>query len=449
MRTRVFDSATASELWQYLWQPLNGAPGYSNTTESHVTLRRSGIMMDVVTTEFQKKRNEGQIINSPMYREDLAYTYLPVVIKQVDWRNTSGAYGILKRAIFAPTEIPNATPLLPNTVDFEMFFDVYSSWRDLAVTRAWAKVELSEAMLLASLGELPETLGWMRSVLQRGVNLTKKFRSKAQLLRNLPDLAKVIMGKGGPALTKLARPSARRVTKAADSVSEFANLWLEYRYAIRPLIFEYKQCLEALAKVIKKGSRKTARGKELNRTSTTNSTTITDTTWYSANQVWSKTETAVSDVSVRAGVLFDIGDDIDALLAVWGIDQPLESVYELIPFSFILDWFFSVGDVISSWSVNPSLRPLCSWVTFDSQAKVDVSTTSYQLVGKNTYTYSSPQIEQGHSTLQYRRRWRLPSPTRTIVPRFDLKLDLAKIIDLGLIGRSLLSGKTPKYQKGA
>lgn len=453
MRTRIFDDVTTQGSWVFLWQPRppsTSEPGYENSTRSHVTVTRKSTMIDVVTEDFYTKRNAGDIINNVMYREDLHYTFNPTYVSQVNWVNAGGAWGILKTPLFSALEIPQATPFLPsNIIGFEDFFDVYSSWQDLAVTRAWANVELSEAMLLASLGELPETLNWMKSLLQRGVNLTKMFRSKASLLRSVPELAKRLMSKEVPALTKLARPSARGATKAADLVSDFANLWLEYRYAVRPLIFEYKQCLDALSKIIKKGSRQTARGKELNRTEVSEIYTHTDSSWYSANQVTSMRRTVISDVKVRAGVLFEIDQDLDALLAVWGIDQPLESAWELIPFSFIIDWFFSVGDTISSWSINPSLRPRCSWVTFDSQVSTDYKALSVSLNGKNGYSYSSPQIELGQSHLQYRRRWRKPEPPRAVIPRFDLKLDLAKIIDLGLIGRSLLSGKVPKYQKGA
>ena len=448
MRTRVFDDTTITTGYPYRWIPTNGGPGYTSETWQFKTAVRSHVMCDVVTPKFHKLQNQGVIINNPLWHEDIQSVHTPTSVR-VDWVKDGSVTGYMVWPYSAYLEIPLASPTLPMVLNFEKLFEEFSTMADLAANRAWANVELSEAMLLASLGELPETFRWMQSLFERAINLTKAFRSKTKLLANLPLLAKNIMAKNPAQLKKLAGPMVKgRHSSSTDAVSAFANAWLEYRYAIRPLVFEMKSCLEALKKIITKKSRQTARGKDVVLEDNSSIVTHTYSKPVSTTVTATYRRTVKSAITCRAGVLFQIEDDLDALLAVWGIDQPLESAWELVPFSFIIDWFFSVGDTISAWSVNPSLTPLASWTTFRHITSESRTSLSFSMSNKGGYVWSTPEVTHGKSGLTGIRTWRKPAAIRSVLPRFDLKLDLAKIIDLGLIGRSLLSGKRP-YQKGA
>ena len=124
----------------------------------------------------------------------------------------------------------------------------------------------------------------------------------------------------------------------------------------------------------------------------------------------------------------------------------MESAWELVRWSFIADWFFSIGDVISSWSQSSGLTPLTSWVTLVHDTFIEKKCTSCTISDRNGYTWGGADyVHLGKSYGSIRRVWRVPSPSRTIIPRFDLKLNLGKILDLGAIGRGLLHGNVPKY----
>ena len=302
MRTRVLQDSTTSGTWPVDWIVSNNSSYNDRSVVSHLTSARNTVMVDVVTPGYSKLQNQGVIINNPMWHEDLHYQFTPTVVF-AKWLKSDGAYGSYLRPYFTPLEIPDALPTLPNIVLLEEFFDQYSNYGDLAVNRAWSNVELSEAMILASLGELPETLGWFKSVYERAVNLTKLLRNKSRLLREVPTLAKSVMAKDTKALSKLAAPTAKRTSKS-DLVSDFANAWLEYRYAIRPLIFELKGALEALSKIIKKGTRQTARGKEVNLSKFSTVDSWTKTSDYSASQNATYRRIGSSTLTCRAGVLF-------------------------------------------------------------------------------------------------------------------------------------------------
>lgn len=431
---------TYNRTWDYDRQDLFTSGGRYNA------------MRDVVTPNFGKLRNQGQIINNPLWLEDISWSFKPLTVCVHGFYQAAPPNYIWwdYRVTRWFTEIYGEngsllSGLLEADLLDEWLDDYTASSEELAVTRSWANVELSEAMILASLGEFPETLKWMHSVLKRGVNLTKMFSGRG-LFKAGREIGNILSNKPARELTRLAKPSLKS-SKQRDLVSDVANIWLEYRYAIRPLVFEMKQCLEALKTIIRKGTRQTARGKEVNVSSSTHYDTYTDTTasWYTQSYTCRRRESLT--VSSRAGVLFEIDDSLDTLLAVWGVDQPLESLWELVPFSFIIDWFFSVGDVISSWSVNPSLNPRASWVTSFVHHAVELDTTLYQLGNKSPYFWETPEVTHGSARVLVKRKRRVPSPPRSITPSFDLKLDLSKIIDLGFIGRAILSGKKSQLPK--
>lgn len=130
------------------------------------------------------------------------------------------------------------------------------------------------------------------------------------------------------------------------------------------------------------------------------------------------------------------------MLAIWGIDQPLESIWELVPFSFILDWFFNIGNVISSWSLNPSLRPISSWVTVS-----ELQTVTYLLNnginGNRTHDWKTFVWTDGYYQATRLIQERFPNPARPILPSLKINLDIGKITDLATIGYKLLSIGTP------
>lgn len=445
-RVRVDVDTTETKDYPNRWYRTGGNfPVDKDVMVTYVAKRLKRSMVDVVTPGYHKMQNQGVIINNPLHFEQILTRTIPLQYG-CDWW-WSGYQGETQGPFLGALEIPDANPLLPDVTLFEKFFEPYENYEALAVNRSWAKVELSEAMVLASLGELPETIKWFRTIMQRAVRLTKLFRGKTGTVREFKELFDSFRPFKGSQVTKLVTLNSKKKVPY-DFIGDFANAWLEYRYAIRPLIFEAQQCLAAMKKVIKKGTRQTARGKEVNLVDFSDVVShhyadpgcVIDTT---------AERTVKATYSCRAGVLFEIEDDLDAMLAVWGVDQPLESVWELVPFSFILDWFFNIGNTISAWSVNPSLTPLASWVTYSFVHHEKRRSLSCEWEGVNGYTFNVTDVSHGLTELHFNRKWRKPAPERRVLPRFDLKLDLAKIIDLGLIGRSLLSGKSPKFQKGA
>jgi hypothetical protein len=239
-------------------------------------------------------------------------------------------------------------------------------------------------------------------------------------------------------MSVLAKRKARRLELSKDD-SSIVDAWLEYRYAIRPLIFDLRNALSALEKVIV-AQRLTARGRELSKGEDTSSFSFTAANNNGISVVG--TISTKEQILARAGCLYYVDATLTSFLDVIGLDQPLESGYELIPFSFILDWVFSVGDWLNGIFKSSGLSILTSWVTLSVERTETRKVTSASIKTGPGYSWTDQQFVLGSSHSVVKWKWRVPNPNFPTLPRFDLKLNLAKIIDLGAIARNTISGKS-------
>lgn len=409
-------------------------------------------MWDVVTPGFSTKQNQGFLINNPMFSEESHYLYSPCRWL-LDGRKGSTSIHCEYYENKNYLVVTNGGYLLSNLTAFEREVHTkYQAQIDLAVTRAWADVDVSEMQILASLGELPETLAWIRDILKRVLSLTRAFKKRLETNAITRTLEYAFSERG---LKKDARRlaswlkilEARRLRKGkTDPIEAVSKIYLEYRYAIRPLFYDIMSALAALRKTLA-NQRMTARGKE-EVLSKSNKTIIPPRDAYSASHYVDMVIEEKMDLklSARAGVLYAIEDGIDSLLSIWGFDQPLESLWELVPFSFIIDWFFSIGDVISSWSQSSGLTALLSWCTVVLDSTLVRTCKTVNISNRDDYVWDTKTVQLGKSYWATRRKWRVPEPARPILPTFDLQLNLGKILDLGAIGRSLIgSSGTPQF----
>lgn len=364
-------------------------------------------MFDVVTPNFRKRLAQGEVLNNPMLQQ----------ISTVEHKPSSFVWEYdITGAPFRERWTGTWNPVMPeyNIYNFDAGMGFYDGMngRDLAIAKAWSNVDVSEAALLASLGELPETIKWIQSILLRARTILLIFKKKLKIKQFVPK-------------------------SGSDVLDSISDVWLELRYALRPLIFEMDQAVQAAKTVLEKGIRKTARGFE----STVSSV-------YSEEQgPWvflghSETKYHRVDetrVNFRAGVLYQIESDINALASVWGLNKPIETIWELTPFSFMVDWFFNVGNVISSWTVKPYLTSLASWIV------EEISVTTSMTLSYYNNTYNSPvtgfesedSYQAGTSRAGLFVKRRIVAPDRPVLPTLDLNLDVAKITDIALIGRKL------------
>lgn len=360
--------------------------------------------LDVVTPQFKLRSARGEIINSPMMSCEFESYVTPGLASGKGQCSTLDSYTL---GMVIPTPSVYSLGRNPN---YDTMLAPYSSDRDVAIAQSFANVDESEIAALASLGEMPETLRWIASIYLR-------FNRLLSML-----------------LGKRLKKKRKKNGSVIDGVSDY---WLEFRYAIRPLVFEMQQALTALQAAIQKNSRKTARG--WNRDIQAPKTTL-EMIESPLEFLWPVVHVQTYQHNYRAGVLYNIESDINGLLSVWGLDQPLEAAWELTRLSFVFDWFFNVGDIISSWSINPSLRVLTNWVV-ESHSFIDIYYPNGDCSRKNYHCnwnieFKTDQRPAAEFRLRITRR--IPLADRPLMPTVRIKLDALKLIDLAFIGRQLL-----------
>lgn len=419
MRERIITESGASALfpnWSQYWNGTWGSEG-ANAQTSIITNQSNGKMQDVVTEHFKARSAKGEIINSPMNRVLLSYNCNPLVYYAKGyWANPSLWVHVNKPIVY-----PMVQPTLPDWLQFQEFLDEYASEADIALAKAWDNVDLSEMQALASLGEMPETVAWIGSLYLRMVNLLRTF-SKKELKKR--------------AIRNFVRLSGKK--KAVKGLDAASNFWLEFRYAVRPLFFEMKQAIDALKALVDAALRHTARG--FNLVEDDSSTTET----FSSNVGVAVLHRSIRRSDYRSGVLYRIEADVNKLSSVWGLNQGFETFWELTPLSFVFDWFFNIGNVLSSWQITSGLTPLASW-TMEHHSFSD--TYDYCLNGSQTmFTVCTDlkEISPGSTTVEWSYSRRVPNPMRAVLPSVKVNLDLAKILDLATIGRGLLRGVFPR-----
>jgi hypothetical protein len=150
------------------------------------------------------------------------------------------------------------------------------------------------------------------------------------------------------------------------------------------------------------------------------------------------------EVKVRAGVLTDVKPTSTSQLL--GVDKLVETAWDLIPFSFIIDWFTNVGDTLSAWTPTYGFNALASWVVVE-----DITTQKTQLAGVDASygSYSSWDYRDLGTSISRPSinkvtvlKERIPDYQRPLLPSFDLNLDLLKTLDLAIITRKIRKNHT-------
>lgn len=365
------------------------------------------VCTDVVTKDYKKLSAKGHIINN-YFSKSRTVTTDPLVPVELTgtvenyYAPTASWYTRLRQINSGNIPLSDLTGPFPSFPDLD-FSDTSAN----AINGAWANAQQSKMLAIVTAGEFSKTVTSLIGILQ-----------------NVIGLGNVLSGKKKPNMTK----------------DDLSNFYLECRYAYRPLVYEVLGVIAALKAVIGKKMRQTFRSgdsKAQINDSVIHKTYNMQPSFWVEYDVVHKT---YFDVSVKCGVLTDIEVSLAALL---GFDNIIESIVELVPFSFILNWFFTISRTIAAWTPNIGVKTLASWTTTKT-VKVQTSTVAnvaYKTApdtGASRYTLSGVLGSNSYYTCTTFSTVRSPNPRRAIFPVIDINLDAAKLLDLVLIGRKLL-----------
>lgn len=411
-RTRVNKSVSVPYLWQNkIWYPgsLNSLPVHTDDSYQGTVYQDHSwqTMTDVVTEDFHERRARGEIINSPMSIEKVITCDQPLKLSAegiIRYKHSNGSwYTRLKHQMSGTVSMIDfiGQPACPNVN--------VSTEQALAVTTAWANADQSELLAMATIAELEDSTKLIGEILSRFVRTCQRVKARREKLVTHRDLE---------------------------------NLWMEVRYGLRPMYYDLKGAIAAFDATIGSRMRQTFRGFE---------TASEDTTNIAKRRVNMQPGLAYdlvvehkcsTDYQIRAGVLMDVETSWAGVL---GIDQVGETVYDLVPLSWVFDMFFNIGDTIASWSPNLGMVPLASWLattkTCHQQSKF-LGIEDHVSNNNSTTTYTldtSPMLANVDKVAAKTviTKTREPEPKRSILPRFDLNLSMFQAIDLAILTENL------------
>lgn len=251
-----------------------------------------------------------------------------------------------------------------------------------AYAAAESKLAKGDINLLVTGGEAGETIRYIAS---RMLTLAQTFNliRKGDFLGAAKQLG-----------TDLSQNATKRLNRnkriSKDPTDLLSNSWLEYQFGIRPIVNDVYGAVAAYHKKQQAGSTVEARAKVQN---------------------------GEFGTKYRAGVVGTISNPDQRTLQQLGIANPALAIWDLIPLSFIVDWFWPLSNFFGQIGASLGLKDVYRW----------------QSVEKMTRTQSKKSKKVSSTFVSYGRTvgllsWTLP------IPRFALP-DTQRLITANAILR--------------
>ncbi len=160
------------------------------------------------------------------------------------------------------------------------------------------------------------------------------------------------LGLGNP---RAAKRRVERSLKVKERSKTASNLWLEYHFGWSPLISDIGNACSLLSSPIKDVPYKVS---AVRRWTTVRNWGDSQTTGYGRHQ---------SCASVRIGGSFKVTNPNLFLANRLGMLNPAGVAWELVPFSFVIDWFVNVSDFLGQWTDLAGVELIRPWYTMKWQ----------------------------------------------------------------------------------
>lgn len=383
------------EFAQYTVNHGSVATGYSQLGRSTIT--------DVPTRDFKRRSAAGEIINNAYNRSKVEFKsslaeevtgYANEATTVLDnWTNWS--IDIFVHSAYEEKHtVSLSLPL--QVIEFLSDLRLEVPGRQTAINNAFGNIQQGEVELLVMAAEGRKTVQHLVSVVVRFAKLVRALKTG-----NFKELS--------PKVYKRWKEGAYGKTATAADV--FADAWMEARYAWVPTVMDAIGAFNILTGAVEK--RQTFRGKE----SEAYVEEIDRLIDCGFAQVRLKAN-LFGDLTCRAGVLTAARIDSPNLQST-GLFNMATAVKEVIPYSFVLEWFVNLSGILYYLNPNPLLAPLAAWATDASEL---------QITGHVEWEHSPGQI------LTVPISGRLTSKVRTPIDgpsifTIDVNLGIARILD--------------------
>jgi hypothetical protein len=219
-------------------------------------------------------------------------------------------------------------------------------------------------------------VGYERGRPIAGLTITPHVERNTELGKYFQDLRPGLKLSGAPLKGVANSPSVKYLSmtqflRHAPGMS-LANNWLALQYGWKPALMDMFEALNSLAKyfVEDPGVVRTARGSAKVRLHTTAELGTTSSRYQ---------KTGMADYSLfssaRIGFRYKIDSKLKVFAAQTGFTNPITLAWEVLPWSFVLDWALPIGQYFESFSAFDGLEFLDGFVsrftTLDIRAAIN------------------------------------------------------------------------------
>jgi hypothetical protein len=244
-----------------------------------------------------------------------------------------------------------------------------------------------------------------------------------ELRETIETIRHPLQGIRGLVSSHLARLKKNRrgfnVNDAKSKVAYLRDQWLETSYAIKPLLSDVKSAAEAAAKIATRHqTMDTVRGYGEDKVMVAEA----HGSFLSQSILRVAYDFQIFDISQvhYYGALLVEGSNSQFNLDALGlnVDQFLPTLWELIPYSFLADYFANIGQIVEAVSFNTSR--LKYWGSSSTARRYFISKVVGDISVKNDPSYITSSVSPGQtsSVMELFKRSEFPS----LVPSLQFKL---------------------------
>lgn len=369
---------------------------------------------DVVHGNFQRRSARGDIVSGPFTRTYDSRSWHPVPVNQeyvytyVVWN--WGMPEVMTSGIGWAGSVPAQVLMQTQGANY-------------AYTEP-TLFPVSDTLLgdMADKAHISCKAGVSDSAVNLGENLSE-FRQTVDLLKKIA----VFSGKVGSVVDSRAKIATLKPTKG--NIRAATDAWLSYRYGLRPLVGELTGLLEYLTSAY--APRYTSRATEIHYDREIGDESVHWIPGDLPSGYVFRQATKDLKVVVTSGAMYAFENRDAERLMAFGWNDLWTLGWELVPYSFVIDWFFRVGDWLKAFAPTVGVSVLNRWTTTVIENRVteslrfaDTESSANTLINRSTTSngYFERVWKQTHREIHS--RWVLPR-----LPVTDVSLDVSKLID--------------------